>query len=70
MVHAFFTADAIHASARNIYNVKSAVSLGCARSILVYTSHHSRLEKPTIPLAIEERLSTCIFDTFYPSLRI
>ena len=38
--HAYITADAIHASAGNI----SGVSLRCARSILVHTSHYSRLE--------------------------
>ena len=36
--------------------VKSGVSLRCARSILVHTSHYLRLEKPTIPLATQERL--------------
>ena len=46
VVHAYITADAFHASARNIYKVKSGVSLRCARSILVNTSHYSRLEKP------------------------
>ena len=50
VVHAYITADAIHASTRNIYSgvkVKSGVSLRCARSILVHTSQCSRLEKPT-----------------------
>ena len=36
--------------------VKSGVRLRCARSIPAYTSHYSRLEKPTIPLATQERL--------------
>ena len=35
--------------------MKSGVSLRCARSILVHTSHYSRLEKPTTPLATQER---------------
>ena len=35
MVHSYITADAIHASARNMNKVKSGVSLRCARSILV-----------------------------------
>ena len=39
----------------------SGVGLRCARSILVRTSHYSRLEKPTIPLATQERLTTYIF---------
>ena len=57
VVHAYITADAIHASTRNIYiNVKSGVSLRCARSIPVRTSHYSRLEKPIIPLATQEKL--------------
>ena len=56
VVHAYITADASHASARNIHKVKSGVSLRCARSILVHTSHYSCLEKPTIPLATQERL--------------
>ena len=56
VVHAYITADAIHTSTRNIYKVKSGVSLRCVRSILVHTSHYSRLEKPTIPLATQERL--------------
>ena len=42
VVHAYITADAIHASTRNI-KVKSGVSLRCARSIPVHTSHYSRL---------------------------
>ena len=37
------------------YKVKSAVSLRYARPILlVHTSHYSRLEKPTIPLATQD----------------
>ena len=56
VVHAYITADAIHASARNMLKVKSGVSLRCVRSILVHMSHCSRLEKPTIPLATQERL--------------
>ena len=47
VVHAYFTADAVLASTRNISKVKSGVSLRCARSILAHTSHYSRLEKPT-----------------------
>ena len=57
LVHAYITAEVIHASARNIEKVKSGVSLQCARSIrLVHKSHYSRLEKPTIPLPTQERL--------------
>ena len=33
MVHAYITADAVHASTRNMYNLKSGVSPRCARSI-------------------------------------
>ena len=40
--------------------MKSGVSLRCARSIRVHTSHYSRLEKPTIPLATQERLTTYV----------
>ena len=43
---ASITADAIHASSRNIYKVKSGVSVRCARSILLHTSHYLRLENP------------------------
>ena len=49
-------ADAINASARKIQKVESGVSLRCARSILVHTSHYSRLKKPTTPLATQKRL--------------
>ena len=49
--------------------VKSGVSLRCARSIPVHTSHYSDLEKPTIPLATQERLPRIYF-TWYQSLRI
>ena len=45
VVHAYIIADAIHASARKIIKVKSGVSPRCARSILVHTSHYSRLKK-------------------------
>ena len=48
VVHAYIAGDAIHACTKNIQKVKSGVSLRCARSILVHTSHYSRLEKPTI----------------------
>ena len=34
--------------------VKSGVSLPCARSIPVHTSHYSRLENPTIPFATQD----------------
>ena len=34
--------------------MKSGVTLRCARSILVHTSHYSRLEKTTIPLATQD----------------
>ena len=47
VVHAYITADAIHASARNIEKVKLGISLRCARSVLVHTSYYSRLEKTT-----------------------
>ena len=57
VVHAYITADAIHACLHEKHiKVKSGVSLRCARSILVHTSHYSRLEKPTTPLATQERL--------------
>ena len=36
--------------------VKSGVSLRCARSMPVHTSHYSRLEKPTISIATQGRL--------------
>ena len=45
--------------------MKSGVSLRCARSIPVHTSHYSRLEKPTIPLATEERLPRIIYIYIY-----
>ena len=65
MVHAYIVlvADAIHASARKLKKMKSGFSLRCARSILVHTSHYSRLTKPTTPLATQKRLSRtrCIF---------
>ena len=47
VVHAYIIADAIHASSRKIQKVESGVSLRCARSILVHTSHYSRLKKPS-----------------------
>ena len=46
VVHAYITADAIHASTKTT-KMKSGVSLRCARSILVHMSYYSRLEKPT-----------------------
>ena len=49
--------------------VKSEVSQRCARSIPVHTSHYSRLGKPTIPLANQERLPR-IYYTWYLSLRM
>ena len=49
--------------------VKSGVSLRCARSILVHTSHYSRLKKPTTPLATQKRLPR-VYYTWYLSLRI
>ena len=62
VVHACITADAIHASTRNM-KVKSGVSLlRCARSVLVHTSHYSRLEKSTIPLATQEKLPRKLLD--------
>ena len=45
VVHAYITADAIHAFTRNIYKVKSGVSLRCAKSILVHIRHTSRAWK-------------------------
>ena len=56
MVRAYITADAIHASTTKHIEVKTGVSLRCARSILVHTSHYSRLGKPIISLATQERL--------------
>ena len=56
VVHAYITAEAIHASARNILKVKSGDGLRCVRSILVHTVHYSRLEKPTIPLATQKKI--------------
>ena len=54
------TAYAIHASASNIYKVKSGVSLPCARSILVHTSHYYSSVAPGktnyTPLATHEIL--------------
>ena len=38
------------------YKVNSGVNLRCARSMPVHTSHYSRLEKLTIPIATQERL--------------
>ena len=69
VVHAYITADAINASGRSIQKVKSGVSLRCARSILLHTSHYSRLEKPTIRLATQKRLPR-IYYTWYLSLRV
>ena len=56
VVHAYITADAIDASARIIKRVKSGASLRCARSVLVHTSHYSRLKNPSISRATQERL--------------
>ena len=45
---ACITADAIRAfNSRNIYKERSGVSVRCARSILLHTSHYLRPEKPT-----------------------
>ena len=60
-VHAYITADAVHASARKYEKMKLGVSLRCARSILVHTSHFSCLGKPTIPLATQKRLPGTIY---------
>ena len=50
--------------------VKSGVSLRCARSMPVHTSHYSRLEKPTIPIATQRRLPHIGLYTFFsPSPR-
>ena len=61
--HARITAHVFHASQQKHIKVKSGVSVRCARSILVHTSYSSRLEKPTIPLATQERLPR-IYCTF------
>ena len=41
-------------------NVKSGVSLRCARSRPVHTSHYSRLKKPNIPIAPRPWLSELV----------
>ena len=69
VVHANTTADATHASARNVQNVESEVSLRCARPILVHTSHYSRLKIPTTPVATQKILPG-IYYTWYLSLPI
>ena len=38
------------------YKSETGSSLRCARSMPAHTSHYSRLEKPTIPLATQKRL--------------
>ena len=45
--------------------VKSGVSLRCARSRPVHTSHYSRLEKPNIPIATQGRLPGIFFFFFF-----
>ena len=56
-------------SPKEFETVKSGVSLRCARSILVHTSHYSRLKTPTTLLATQKGLP-CIYYTWYLSLRI
>ena len=69
LIHAYIIADAVHASARKIQKVKSGVSLRRARSISLHTSHHSRVEKTTTPLATQTRRPRTCY-TWYLSLRI
>ena len=65
----------IHHSRRNSClrqehkKMRLRVSLLCARSILGHPSHSSRLEKPTIPLATQERRPRKYY-TSYLSLRM
>ena len=57
VVHAsIITADAINASTSGTYKSEIGSQPTMCRSILVHTSHYSRVETPTIPLAIKERL--------------
>ena len=67
-IHAYITADAIHASPRK--HIKSEIVSQptiCQVHLPVHTSHHSRLKKPTIPLAIQERLLRTEYILHLPS---
>ena len=50
VVHANITADAIHVSTKKHIKAKSGVSLRCARSILVHTTHFFFSHTPTFQL--------------------
>ena len=66
VVHAYITADTSCLYQKHI-NVKSGVSLRCARSMPVHTYHYSRLEKQTIPIATQGTLPR-MYHTWYLSL--
>ena len=52
VLHAYYIiAGTIHTSTRKVWKKKSGVSLRCARSILLHSSHYSRLKITTTPLA-------------------
>ena len=60
----YITADAINSCLHQKHiKVKLGVSLRCARSMPVHTSHYSRLQKPTIPIATRGRLPRIPYST-------